>query len=61
MASLLAKSDLDRASARVCFAADQFGEEQGRIAKLWVSDLRDNTINPFELLEQQVERVGKGR
>jgi len=57
---LVVKSKVDRAEARVRTAAAKFGEEQERIASLWVAEMRkDRSLNPFMLLEQQLALFGE--
>lgn len=61
LVGLFGQSQLDRALARVRTAASKFGVEQGKIAKLWVKDVRRNrkNINPLTLLEQQTSLFGE--
>merc|ERR1719337_202791 len=61
LVGLFGQSKLDRASARVRTAAAKFGAEQGKIADLWLADLRkrDRAIDPLELLEQETLLFGE--
>ena len=48
------------ARALHAFAASKFGPEQKKVAAAWVSDVRaSGSINPAQLLEQQVALFGE--